>query len=384
MSLYIIYDFFIPAYKAGGPIQSLVNLVHHLHKEVEMKVICSNEDHDGTRLAVAADTWTDTGEASVFYTARGFSGIRNSIREWNTTFFINGIYSVHFSFLPAITFRGRKIISVRGMLHPGGLSQKSFKKKAYLFIWKMFRLHRRCEYHATSIEEKDHIINTFGRRTKIWVVPNLPHILALQKLPFKKQGQLILCTVALISPMKNHLLVLNALMSCKAEVVYHIFGPVKDAEYWNKCRAVIAKLPENIKVNYHGELPPVMIPEVLAMSHLFIQPSKSENFGHSLFEAFTSGLPVITSHYTPWNDLRNQSAGWNVDIDDTAELANAIGFFANMEKDEFTHWSVSARNYALKAIDVEDIKDKYLRMFGNAGGVSVPASPVSKKTISYI
>lgn len=384
ITVYIIYDYFFPAYKAGGPIQSLLNLADQLGKVLDIKIVCSNKDHDEMELSVTKEEWTNMDGKKVFYTAKGFKGIKEAIRKRADVIFINGIYSYHFSFLPALLLKGRKIISVRGMLHPGGLSQKSFKKQVYLFIWKLLRLHRNCEYHATTLEEKAHILKAFGKETRVWIAPNLPHILAYQKLPAKKKGQLVLCTVALISPMKNHLLVLESLVQCSDEIVYHIFGPVKDEIYWDKCKAVIEQLPENVRVNYHGDIPPVMIPEVLGKSQVFIQPSKSENFGHSIYEAFTTGLPVITSHFTPWNHLEQHKAGYNVSLNDASELINAIHFFADMENAEFDQWSESARKYALQAIDIDAIKRDYLEMFNNGGIISSTDFESAQKTISYI
>jgi glycosyltransferase involved in cell wall biosynthesis len=173
-------------------------------------------------------------------------------------------------------------------------------------------------------------------------------------------------------------------MDCDAEVIYNIYGPVKDNEYWNKCKSVISRLPKNISVYYHGELSPDLIPGVLANSHVIIQPSKSENFGHSLYEALTSGLPIITSHYTPWNQLSEENAGYNVSIDTHGEIREAIAFFAAMEDEQFEQWSYSARQYALKAIDVEDIRKKYLGMFNNEQTISSPEFEHKKGTISYI
>jgi glycosyltransferase involved in cell wall biosynthesis len=361
-----IYDYFYPAYKAGGPIQSLLNLSNHLGSALEVKVICSNTDHDGTILQVVKDEWTETNKRQVYYSSKGFNGIKRNLLQRDCVCFINGLYSIHYNLLPALFFRGRKIVSVRGMLHPGGLAQKRLKKIAYLFLWKVLGLHRRCEYHATNLAEKEFIQKVFGSKARVWVIPNLPNILSYQKLVHKRAGHIKLCSVALISPMKNHLLVLQALKLCTQHVIYDIYGPVKDTAYWERCKEVIAGLSPNIMVNYHGEVPPAMIPEVLGRSHVFIQPSASENFGHSIFEAFTAGLPVITSENTPWNDLRKDNAGLNVSLDGPEDISAAIAFFADMDEVTFEKWSLSARAYALKAVDIDKIKSEYLKMFAAA------------------
>jgi glycosyltransferase involved in cell wall biosynthesis len=106
-----------------------------------------------------------------------------------------------------------------------------------------------------------------------------------------------------------------------------------------------------------------MIQEILAKCHLYIQPSKSENFSHSIYDALMTGRPVITSHFTPWNNLFEKRAGVNVAVDDVTELTKAIEDFAAMEFNQMQEWSKGARSYASKAIDMETTKKQYIEMF---------------------
>jgi len=123
-------------------------------------------------------------------------------------------------------------------------------------------------------------------------------------------------------------------------------------------------MPPNITVNYHGDIAPDKIEQALAKSHVFILPSKSENFGHAIYEALTAGRPVITSKATPWNNLQSAKAGINVSTDDTQELINAIDYFAGMNQEQLNEWSNAAREYAIKAIDMNVIRKEYEVMFG--------------------
>src|SRR5690606_25850261 len=95
----------------------------------------------------------------------------------------------------------------------------------------------------------------FDKNIPVTVVPNLPRVVDFQPVQQKESGVLVLTTIALISPMKNIHLVLEALRRCEKEVVYHIYGPVKDATYWNLCKDIIVQMPVNIRVVHHGELP---------------------------------------------------------------------------------------------------------------------------------
>ena len=44
-------------------------------------------------------------------------------------------------------------------------------------------------------------------------------------------------------------------------------------------------------------------------------------------------------------------------------LIEGINFFADMGNDEFIKWSHSAHEYALNAINIEEIKVEYRKMF---------------------
>jgi glycosyltransferase involved in cell wall biosynthesis len=196
-----------------------------------------------------------------------------------------------------------------------------------------------------------------------FVAGNFPNKIGLLPLPPKISGKLILISIGIISPMKNILLVLQALEKVSSEIQYDLYGPVKDEAYWDLCKQQIKLLPENIQVAYHKEIDPVRVKEVLSQSHIFILPSKSENFGHAIYEALSAGRAVITSMNTPWNDLRVSKAGMNVSVDYTIELTEAIEFFVGMDEGALSEWQQGAFEYVEKAVDVEKIREEYRRMF---------------------
>jgi glycosyltransferase involved in cell wall biosynthesis len=91
---------------------------------------------------------------------------------------------------------------------------------------------------------------------------------------------------------------------------------------------------------------------------------KSENFGHAVYEALTAGRPVITSNNTPWNNLKDHRAGINVSTGDLTEMQNAIEFFVAMDQLQLEEWSNAAREYALQAVDMNETRKQYAKMFG--------------------
>jgi glycosyltransferase involved in cell wall biosynthesis len=62
-----------------------------------------------------------------------------------------------------------------------------------------------------------------------------------------------------------------------------------------------------------GELAGSSKERAYLQADLFILPSYSENFGMVVAEALSHGLPVITTHGTPWGMLQDLNAGWWVE-----------------------------------------------------------------------
>lgn len=365
----ITIPWFFPAYRAGGPIQSILNLVEQPLESIRYRIFCGNTDMDGTLLpGIDTGKWLTYNCRTEIWYAGAKDRARTLTRELAhikpDLFFIIGIYDWHFNIVPLLLARKtRRIVSVRGMLQPGALSQKPLKKSLYLNLWKLLRLQKRVEFHASTDEEKRHVENRFGKAVKVHVAANFSRICKTQEVESKGEGQLNLVSIALISPMKNILLVLLALKKTTARIVYHIFGPVKDPAYWLQCQELIRVLPGNIMVCYHGDVPPLQVESALGKAHVFILPSKSENFGHAIYEALGAGKPVITSHRTPWNGLAGAKAGVNVSLDGEKELVQAINFFAAMSKSELQHWSRGAKTYAEGALDTGEIRRQYRLMF---------------------
>lgn len=367
MKIFITIPWFVPAFRAGGPIQSVANLVANYTEGVEYFIFCGNTDLTGEILqGITIGEWTNYNDCTKVWYA-GTENVSNSICEQvekvvPDVLFIIGLFDWRYNIVPMFFCKaGTKIISVRGMLHPGALSQKKWKK---LFFLKMLKARGTQKYifHATDKIEAEYIQQQFGKDARVSVAGNFSKKMEAVSSPPKTVGKLQLVTIALISPMKNHLLVLQALQHCTAFIKYDIYGPVKDEAYWQQCLALIEAMPVNIKVQYHGELLPQSVAPVLSQQHVFIMPSKSENFGHAIAEALAAGKPVITSHNTPWNDLGNQMAGENVNLS-VGEITNAINIFAAQDQASYNSFAAAAVQYALVHLDTDNKLVDYRKMF---------------------
>ncbi|MEO6490243.1 MAG: glycosyltransferase [Ferruginibacter sp.] len=343
-------------------------MVNQTGNDIQFRIFCGNTDLNNTTLEnIKTDTWVNyNGNTQVWYASadkRSDSILKQVDIVKPDILYMVGIFSWHFNIVPFIFSKvATKIISVRGMLHPGALTQKRHKKQLFLKIARMFNLQKNAIFHATDEKEAVYIKNIFGEDIRVTIAGNFPRKLRPSPLLLKEPYKLKLLTIGLISPMKNHLLVLQSLKQCTSGVEYHICGPVKDMEYWQLCLAQIRDLPSNISVHYHGEVQPQSIEEYLAKAHVFILPSKSENFGHAIYEALSAGKPVITSFFTPWQNLETAHAGLNVELSEIS-IKNGIQVFVAMDETEFRSWRDSAVEYARTIINIEDIKLQYKNVF---------------------
>jgi glycosyltransferase involved in cell wall biosynthesis len=89
--------------------------------------------------------------------------------------------------------------------------------------------------------------------------------------------------------------------------VLDIYGPIIDKNYWKKCAD---KIKNTESISYKGAIPPWDVSTVLKNYHFFVLPTEGENFGHAIFDALASGIPVIISKCSPWVSLDNAGAGF--------------------------------------------------------------------------
>ncbi|MFT3908083.1 MAG: glycosyltransferase [Ferruginibacter sp.] len=375
-SLLIFYDHFFPAYKAGGPIQSLTNLAIALQDVYGIFVITSSYDLNEARPLenIQPEVWSEItipGSASsikVWYAAAGKPGTdtikENLKRTGATVVYLNGMFSYRYVLVPlfAIKKNIRIVICPRGMLQQGALAVKSFKKKIYLAILKMSGLCKRVTWHATNAEEEQDIKKVFGSDAKVIVAENIPKkpVAAIRN-SGKQQGTLRLVYLSLITEKKNLLLLVNIISKLPANITLDIYGPVKDAAYWRKCEEVINT--NSSKIKYRGDVKPADVQETFANYDASILLTKGENFGHALYESLSAGRPIITSNFTPWNGLQEKKAGWNVDISNEKEISETLLHICNMNNAPFNEYQTGAHNiasdYYLHGFDT----GKYLKLF---------------------
>ena len=377
--LLFIYDYFFPGYKAGGPIQSLTNLVLSLQHTYDIQVITGGYDLQSKEAYtdIKLNTWNNVSLPGAAEKTKVWYGdsagpskqtLTALIKEFDPDhIYLNGIFSVKYFLLPLLAakslgYSNRVIVCPRGMLQGGALAGKSLKKLIYLNAIRLSGLVRNVKWHATNQEEKEDIIKAFPHSKEIVIAENIPKKPVPNiSFPTKKVDDLRMIYLSLIAEKKNLLLVLNLMTEVKPGLSLEVYGPPKDMEYWQKCEEVIKSIPN--KVKYMGDVKPVNVQQIISSAHVFVLPTKGENFGHALYESLSVGRPVITSFFTPWNGLEEIKAGINVDINNDKSLILAIEKFKAMDQEEYNEYCTGAYQLANAYYAGMDSENKYKQLF---------------------
>lgn len=368
----ITIDWFLPGTNSGGPVRSVANLIKAL-PECQFYIFTRNKDYCATDIyeGIVSDQWVGFSEnCSVFYCSEqnlSKATIEAQLKAIAPdVLYMNGIYSKAFSRWPVSIGKALKlktVVAARGMLSPHALGVKPFKKYLFLTWMRWISAYAHVIFHATSQVEKTDIQKVLGSQMNVQVVPNLARLnqIAPQGIQ-KEQGILKLVSVGRIAPEKGTLHALQALKAQTTTIELHLFGTCYSEAYWNECLQVIAQLPSNIKVNYHGPCPSEDVANHLISAHALLLPSEGENYGHSIVESLGQGRPVLISKHTPWQDLATQKAGWDVS---NTDLPLAITELATMDQACYDEWCRGASEYYEKQILVPFAanKLKYLQLF---------------------
>ncbi len=375
----VFIDWYLPGYKAGGPIRSMANIVGHLSDKYKFLIVTRNTDYLESKPYenVRPEEWVNiSNNQKVIYLSDKNITIRKIKQIIHKTDFdlayINGVYSFYFSVLPLIilrsSFKKKTIVAPRGMFSAQGLGVKSLKKKVFVLLCRIFGVYRKSIIHVTSNVEHSDIQKLKLNQFRVSQISNLPSINKLMNeiKVDKSPGEVKLISIARISPEKNTLFALKCLKNYrfKGHIQFDIFGSVYNQSYWEKCKSVIENLPENIKVNYYGELNNKLVASTLSNYHFLYLPSMGENFGHSILECLIAGCPVIISNKTPWQNLGDENVGWDVDLEKPELFADKIQLAIDLTSDEYSTMSENSKNYALLKTNIEETKLAYCKLFG--------------------
>lgn len=364
----IFVDYYLPGFKAGGPIASVSRMVADLRDRYDIRIFTRDRDlGDETPYpSVTQNQWNDVNGTAVYYASpdRFLAAHIESIAKDSRPdlIYLNSYFSVLSRTVLTLAKKKRlgnaKIaLAPRGEFSMGALALKAVKKKAFLRFARMAGLTNDVVWHVSSEHEQRDVLRAIGRNSRTIVeAPGLPSQRRQREAPVlvKESGSVSFAWLSRISPKKNLLGAIQMLGQIQREAALTIYGPVEDRAYWQECQDAIRFLPRNVEVVYGGGLPPEIVVSTLSKHHFFLFPTFGENFGHVVPEALSAGCPILLSDQTPWLDLNERSAGWVMPLQDELAWRECIQSCIDMGNERYQKMRAACQSY------IEEVSDRQL------------------------
>ena len=358
---------YLPGFKSGGPLRSIINLTRQLEPWFRFRIITADRDlgDDRPYAGIVADRWTEREGMEIRYIsprARTVGGIAAVLRNTpHDLLYLNSAFSPSATLLPLLTHsfgqapRRPVVLAPRGEFSPGAMTIKTRKKQAYLHLGRKLGLFNGLLWQASTEREATDIARIVEPPPEgILVARDLGALLPAAPPPIpdrQPSTPLRLLFLARISPMKNLDFALDVLARVKTPVELSIHGPVEDTAYWDLCQRKLAALPPNVRAQWLGEAAPQDVPGLMARHDLFFLPSRGENYGHVIAEALAAATPVLISDTTPWRGLAAAGAGHDLPLHRPEDFIRVIESMAGWSPAQHQAARDKAWTYAHRALD---------------------------------
>lgn len=355
-------DYYLPGYRAGGPVQTLSNMVKMLGNEIDFYIVTRDRDLGDEKAFpnVEVNKWVKVNNANVIYFSDDQLNFRNLLKivrsdNWSYIY-LNSFFSWKFSIQIIIlaklfSLKSTILLSPKGEFSLGALKIKKFKKKLYLTLANLSNLYNTIIWHLTSEQELRDLESAFNRNKLKYRIAMDPVDISDISYSYQENVKLLdECRVVFISRVsqkKNLHLCIECFIKNPIPVIFDIYGPIEDENYWSHCKYLLAKVDPIVKIKYCGVVDHKNIYNILKNYHCLFLPTAGENFGYIIFEALLAGRPVLIGDATPWNDLKSKEIGVDADPEDFDVFVNEIKRIMSMNQAQFNNMAEKCHNYAL-------------------------------------
>ena len=337
---------YLPGYKAGGILRTLVNTVDWLSDDHEFWIVTRDRDlgesqpYDGIDL----NNWQLVDGAMVRYLAPHAINTRaiadlvaNTPHDvlhlnsfFDSVFTMKVLMARWLGWLPRVPI----ILSPRGEFVDGPLHLKYRKKQTYIALTRLIRFYRGVIWHGSSVHEQRDFVNVLKVNPgNVKIALDLPSKVNLAVAPSALLAdELRIVFLSRFTREKNLDYALRILRKVSVPVIFDMYGPAEDVDYWVQCQQLMAELPPNVTARYHGSVMPTEVAAIFSGYDVFFFPSRGENYGHVIAEAISVGTKVLISNNTPWLDLDREHLGWDISLDNEAEFVEKIEALARMPR----------------------------------------------------
>ncbi len=364
---------YLPGYKDGGPVRTLINLTELLGDEYEFHLVVLDRDHGDLNAYpnVEVGAWNKVGKAKVWYYRQGEMNqdLILKLSKDMDLIYTCGFYDGYGYKTLILNHKGKLkkpvVVASMGSFTKGALSSKTLKKRVFIFLCKIFGLFKNITWSATSQMEVDDIKRVIGKNANCVIAEDLPRAIVLgHKADFSEKGNLKLVFLARLCKHKNLVHVIEALKRVSGKVSFTIAGPIEDGEYWQQSLVGLNCLPTNVSWDYVGEINSESVMEFMANFDAMVLPTLGENYCHAVYEALSSGCIPIISDRTPWNWIGEAGCGFVVPLEDEDGFKNAIQLMIDKTAQEKSAISKLAVERAKDKLKQSVLSTGYRQIFG--------------------
>ena len=225
------------------------------------------------------------------------------------------------------------VVTLHGVLDPWSLSQKSWKKIPYFYLFDRNILNKASFLHVTSPSESDHIVKLKIETNTRLIRPCVP-VVNIDSIWNTNKQIRILC-IARLDPVKAH----KVLFEAVAHLIQQGFNIILDlagdgnVNFKNVLKSYVLKLGISNAVFWHGHVDTEKKLSLYENAWCFALLSFHESFGLAAAEAMAAGLPVVISDQVGLAiDVKNYGAGLVVETNDAFAAANAFKKLFNFKE----------------------------------------------------
>ena len=371
----IITGRYLPGYRDGGPVRTLVNLTEWLGDEYDFRIMCLDRDHGDAQPypGIAYGKYNRVGSASVWYTQSFTSDDIAGLSNEADVVYCCGPYSDY----ARITMRLKKAgkisaplyIAPMGSFSPEAFKIKGFKKRLFIRYMKSAGMFKDVIWSVTSQREKDELSDLLGGDSNCVIATDLPRKGITEHTHIKEAGRLCLVFLSRITAKKNLIAVPDILRHTDdgIRIKLDIYGPAEDKDYLHECMSKLDALKKThplFKWEYKGESDSEKVPEIFADHDAFLFPTLGENYGHVIAESLSAGCIPIISDTTPWLDLDEKGCGFVCRLNDKEDFAGAVEKIAAMDEEGLKNYRDNCYDY-ITSVNNASVEDTgYRRIFG--------------------
>ena len=314
---------------------------------------------------------TPTSEAGIRYPEiphafvhAGISGakiIAEQIAQWPQVDIchIQGLWQYGGHLLASYARRHRLpyVVTLRGMLYPQALAQKTLKKKLALLLYQNRDLRQAACIQVTCAEELRHF-RDLGFRTPAALIPNAVELPDPLPEPTPPSDVFRIGYLGRLHPRKQVERLIYALAELPSDRPSElmIIGS-GDEKYTAFLKREVERLNLSSRVRFTGFLTGEEKAAALRQCSLIAIPSDFENFGNIVLDALALGIPVVSSLHTPWAELNTRHCGWHV-ANDVRSLGAAFAEAAALSESELAKMGRRGQQLLQERYDISRVSEQ--------------------------